>query len=363
MTTSLVRAGHKASIIYLHFGQMEANGTDLSSGVDVHHAPVGNLHYYLHRMMLGASSIPRVVRGLETSYRLRRLLESIHERTPVDLIEVPEVFITPTVTRGLPYVMRLHAADWALRHLLGEKTDSGNQLERKLESAALAGTAGVSSPSRALASFISDACTTRGRIEVIPYPVDIDKFAPRSEPIAENSVLFVGRVERRKGAHVLTGAIPKIRAAVPGCMFVFAGRIGEDMTELLKRNADAVTLLGSVPREDLVRWYQRSTVFVAPTLWDNSPNTVYEAMSCGTPVVASNVGGIPELVDDGVTGLLVPHSDSDALSSAVVRILTDDGLRARLGKCSREKVVSSYSVERIAKTTLDFYTSLLSRTN
>jgi starch synthase len=120
-----------------------------------------------------------------------------------------------------------------------------------------------------------------------------------------------------------------------------------------------VKFLGVKPRGELVELYQQASVVAVPSVWDNSPNVIYEAMACGTPVVASRVGGIPELVDDGVTGLLVPPGDADALADAIVALLGDPARRAQMGEHARERAVEEYSVDKIVTRTVGFYEYML----
>jgi starch synthase len=114
-----------------------------------------------------------------------------------------------------------------------------------------------------------------------------------------------------------------------------------------------------VAHADLPAHYRRAAVCVVPSRWDNSPNTVYEAMGCGTAVVASRVGGIPELVTDGETGLLVPPDDPAALAEAVVTLLADPDRRARMGYRARAQALARFESATIAAQTLALYREAL----
>lgn len=354
--------GHRVSVAYLHTRTGKSIESDHDAGIEVHHGEVRNLHYYVHLATFGTTSIPRAIRNVEYSLGLHRLLGRIIQDAKIDLIELPEMFVTPRYARGIPYVIRLHSSDWTWRLMLAEGEDLATRLEKKLECLALRGARGISSPSLALASFIGKTCKLPpSGIQVIPGPIDVERFKPAPRDGRENVVLFVGRVERRKGAHLLFEAIPQVKAVLPDCKFVFAGRLGDEFSSLPALDAGSIRLLGSVPRDELISWYQRATILVAPSLWDNSPNTVCEAMACGTPVVASRVGGIPELVEDGETGVLVPPNDSDALAQAICRLLTNPGLREKMAARSREKAAVSFASRQIANVSLSFYQSLLER--
>ena len=351
----LVRFGHHVSILYIHYpGEALSNPVNEIDGCRVYHATIGNWHYYLHRATLKLTDLPRLVRAFEYTLALARTIEAIHKRDGFDLVELPEVFITRNFLGRVPYVIRLHSSAWTWRRMLQEPSGLSDLIEIWMERHTLCRANGISSPSVRLAEYICAECGVGSRqIHIIPYPVDVSLFAPTREraPL----VLFVGRVEKRKGAHVLMRAIPKIWMQHPECEFVFIGSICDDVKAEAAVMSPRVRFLGPREHAELVRWYQQASVFVAPSLWDNSPNTIYEAMACGTTVVASCVGGVPELVDDGVTGLLVPPGDSAALAEAILALLDDPALRERMGQHAREKAVAEYSVDKILAKTLDFY--------
>jgi glycosyltransferase involved in cell wall biosynthesis len=259
----------------------------------------------------------------------------------------------------VPYVVRLHSAAWTWRRMLNEPAGGADGVERRLEAYTLRRARGITSPSAKLADYIRQACKVDRPVKMIPYPVDTTQFTPGTGPAEPPIVLFVGRVEKRKGADVLMEAIPQIWQKVPNCEFVFAGRVCDDVSEQVRQMPVRVQFLGVVPREELVRWYQRASIFVAPAQWDNSPNTVYEAMACGTPVVASRVGGIPELVDDGVSGLLVSPNDPAALADGLTCLLQDRARREQMGRRGREKALAEYELKNILVSTLGFYDLVL----
>jgi glycosyltransferase involved in cell wall biosynthesis len=107
--------------------------------------------------------------------------------------------------------------------------------------------------------------------------------------------------------------------------------------------------------------YSAADVFVIPSLQDNLPNTVMESMACGTPVVGFDVGGIPEMVRQGETGLLAPPHDVNALRETIVRLLGDDELRAAMGENCRQVALAEYSLEVQARGYLKLYHQLLNR--
>jgi glycosyltransferase involved in cell wall biosynthesis len=153
-------------------------------------------------------------------------------------------------------------------------------------------------------------------------------------------VLYAGRLAEEKG-------IPELVEAARGLPLVVAGD-----GPLRGLVPDA---LGFVPHEQLEQLYDRAAVVVLPSHREGLPLCVLEAMAHGRPVVATPVGGIPQLVEDGRTGYLVPPGDPTALREALLRLLASAELRARMGAAARERVAGMCSWERVTEQTLDAY--------
>jgi glycosyltransferase involved in cell wall biosynthesis len=357
--SALANAGHQVSVLYIHLPGALAPLVDGIDGCRVFHATIGNWHYYFHRTTMGQTSLPRVVRAWEEAVALTRGVEEINRKERLDIIELPEVFVLPRGLCGVPYIMRLHSAAWTWRRMLNEPTGIADSLEIRIEKQMLGRARGISSPCVFLANYIRQTCDIHTPVEIVPYPVDTTRFAPGEQKDNPPTILFVGRVEKRKGADVLMQAMPRVWAQHPACEFVFAGRIENDCKDQVAAMPPQVKFLGILPHTELATWYRRAAIFAAPSLWDNSPNTIYEAMACGTPVIATRVGGIPELVDEGVTGLLVSPSDPDELAEAIIMLLDNCQKRERMGQRARAKAVEQYSLQKILVRTLGFYENVL----
>jgi glycosyltransferase involved in cell wall biosynthesis len=177
--------------------------------------------------------------------------------------------------------------------------------------------------------------------EVVPnfVPDDVDvvrgDFAEYEAQLpSEPFLLFVGAFGRHKGEHVLLKAYEGL-ASPPPLVLIGYTPSGEPM-----RFPPNVTVLKNWPRDAVMRAWRRSLLGLAPSVWiEPCATVVMEAMATGRPVVASHVGGMPDMVADGETGLLVPPGDADALRAAIARLLADAPLRERMGRAARERVV------------------------
>jgi glycosyltransferase involved in cell wall biosynthesis len=181
---------------------------------------------------------------------------------------------------------------------------------------------------------------------VVPNPApELPQLPVRDELRRElgldgKTLVFAGRLGPQKALGTLLHALVE----VPDATLVVAGDGPErEPLEQLTRTLGLdgrVTFLGAVPRERVLRLFGAADACVVPSAWENLPHTVVEALAVGCPVIATSVGGVPEVVRDGENGLLVAPGDSRALANAIARLLSDDALRERLSAAAPGSVAS-----------------------
>lgn len=175
-------------------------------------------------------------------------------------------------------------------------------------------------------------------------------------------VLHLAHLGAEKGQEDLIAAAPRIQAAVPGARIAIVG--GGQLRERLERQAAGgaarILFVGFWPPERIPALLATATIFVLPSRQEGLGSVLLEAMAAGLPIVASATGGIPEIVRDGSTGLLVPPRDPSALAAAVIRLLTDSALAERLGAAGREFVQREGSADRMVDETLAVYRKVAS---
>lgn len=215
------------------------------------------------------------------------------------------------------------------------------------------------------------------RVVVVPNGVDPDVFFPirkrtrlyrtvenvRKElGIEEGDAVIgtVGHITRQKGYHVLIAAIPQILRAHPAAKFLFVGR--GLLRERLEKQASE---LGVAPRirfagirRDVPAVLNCFDVFVLPSLWEGFGTAIIEAMACGVPVVASRVGGIPEIIEDGSTGLLVPPGRAELLAEAVIRLLDKPRKARELARRGRTSVTERFGIKKMTQSVAKVYLQL-----
>jgi len=172
----------------------------------------------------------------------------------------------------------------------------------------------------------------------------------------------LGRLEEpKKGLSFFLRAASLVARQRPQARFVLVG--GGPARKRLEALAQAAGLTGSTvfagERRDVAALLPAFDVFVQPSLWEGFGLTLLEAMAAARPVIASRVGGVPEIVRDGRDGLLVPPGDTEALAGAILRVLGDPDLAARLGRAGRERVETSFAIDDLVRDTVALYRGLL----
>jgi D-inositol-3-phosphate glycosyltransferase len=221
------------------------------------------------------------------------------------------------------------------------------------------------------------------RAEVIPPGVDLELFTARDSETAkahlglcpeQHVVLFVGRIEPLKGIDTLLRAMAVATLQIPRwreelCVAIIGGdadmppaQLDAEMARLhdLREQLgieDLVTFLGARAQDDLPDYYSAADLVVMPSHYESFGLVALEAMACGTPVIASRVGGLTYTVLHGVTGLHVPERDPEALAQEIIRLIRNPALRDRMGRQAR-RVAQCYGWPTIADRIVDLYGDL-----
>jgi starch synthase len=276
---------------------------------------------------------------------------------------------------GIPHVMTAHSLE-PLRPWKAEQLGGGYQVSSWCERTAIESAAAVIAVSAGMRADILAAypAVPPERVRVIRNGIDTRQYAPDSrtgllasygiEP-GRPSVVFVGRITRQKGLPVLLRAAEQLDPAVQ--LVLCAGQpdtpeLAAEVTALaarLQATRSGVTWLsGMLAREEVIQILSHATVFACPSLYEPLGIVNLEAMACGAAVVASRVGGIPEVVADGQSGILVPPGDPVALAAALNALAGDPDRAAAMGRRGRERAVAEFSWASVAAQTAGLYSEL-----
>jgi alpha-maltose-1-phosphate synthase len=282
---------------------------------------------------------------------------------------------------SIPHVMTIHSLE-PLRPWKAEQLGGGYALSMFCERTSIEAADAVIAVSRGVREDVLNCYPELNpdRVHVIHNGIDPEIYRPQPSRETLTSfgvdpnrpyVLFNGRITRQKGLPLLLAAALKldpqyqivIVASSPDTpeiaaeVAALAGRVSAERGNL-------IWIDHFISREDLVHLHSHATVFVCPSIYEPFGLVILEAMACETPVVASRVGGIPEIVVEGETGYLVDFDPADpdgfttALASRVQELLEDTSLAARMGKTGRERVVQHFGWRAIAAQTVLLYDSL-----
>ncbi|MCK8433076.1 glycogen synthase [Streptomyces sp. D2-8] len=279
---------------------------------------------------------------------------------------------------GIPHVMTAHSLE-PLRPWKAEQLGGGYELSSWAERTAIEAADAVVAVSAAMREDILGCypALDPGRVHVVHNGIDTGLYRPdhgtdaldrvgldRSRPY----VLFVGRITRQKGVPHLLRAVRDIDPAAQVVLCAGAPdtpEIDQEFRELfgeLSEVRDGVFWIPKMlPRPEVIQLLTHAALFVCPSVYEPLGIVNLEAMACGTPVVASAVGGIPEVVDDGTTGLLVPPGDDfeAGLARAMDTVLGDPEAARRMGEAGRERAVGEFGWDAVARRTVRLYEEIL----
>src|SRR6266498_4378406 len=266
---------------------------------------------------------------------------------------------------GLPLISTIHATEIGRGGSLdGEYRRKVRDIERLL----VEQSDGIICCSNYMLDHIQHVLgAVKTKVRVIPNGVESSRFNGGRQPqlilagIPEDRkiIFYVGRIVREKGIFTLLDALEKLRKQGKDVSLVFVGEgpLKEDLAkEVLRRKlSDRVKLAGFVDEKKLVSLYNSSDVFVLASHYEPFGMVVLEAMASRIPVVVSDVGGLSEIVEDGITGVKVPSSDPHALAEGILRVLENRELSERLKENAYRAVQERYRWDTIAEKTLEAY--------
>lgn len=222
--------------------------------------------------------------------------------------------------------------------------------------------------SEAVADYLSAKTGfARARIKKIHYGFNLTKDRPwrQGPPLAKEGDLVLGMVARyapQKGHIYFIEAMPEILKEVPNVKFYFAGSDEKGIKNRLKDRARELGIEKNIIFADFdpdpVGLMSQFDIFVLPSLWEGFGLVLLEAMSVGRPIVATNVGPIPEIIQDGQNGFLVPPKDPKILAEKIIILLKDKSLREKMGNAGKERL-KEFSIEKMVKETEGVYDKLL----
>ena len=219
--------------------------------------------------------------------------------------------------------------------------------------------------STALRDKLINLGAQRSKVKVMPCGIELDNFLVDIKKGNDLRILAIGRLIEDKGFHNLIEAMSYVVKEIPDVTLTIVGD-GPFREELIRLSKDLslqdkIAFKGGKPHSEIPRYIQESDLFVLPSMSEGLPLVILEAMACGKAVVATDVGGIPDVIINGETGVLVKKNNPRDLSEAIVCLLSDNKKRMELGEKAREKIQDTLSLENTTKETIKLYESSMKK--
>ena len=280
---------------------------------------------------------------------------------------------------SIPHVVTAHSLE-PLRPWKAEQLGGGYVISSWVEKTAYESASAIISVSDGMRADIINAYpkVDPSKIITIRNGIDTEKFKPTNNEkvlkkygVSGPFAIFVGRITRQKGlAHLLRAwklVDPRfaiVIAAGSADEPVIGAEVEQLISELQKSRSNVHWIKEMLPHDELVALLTAAQVFACPSIYEPLGIVNLEAMACETAVVASSVGGIPEVVSDGETGYLVKLSQDSSqfeaeFAGALNKVLSDESLAQKLGAAGRSRVVAEFGWDKVARTTIDLYRSLI----
>lgn len=372
----LVTAGHKVHVISQ---SLSKDKEYLDDGVIVHRVSHKVIFPFKHNFREFGNRI-------EYSYCVYTKLKELIDTYDIDIVEGPnlsaETFVY-SFFKKTPLVTRLHTHFSEVVEFCNMKRNTDKELSCLMEDSNILRSDVVTcSTQRHVKTVLNEIGCKPSHIEIIPLGIPLPEIAEESYELKDKdffSVLYVGRLEKRKGAHILAKAIPHVLEEIPETRFLIIGRdtyltpegnlfSGEKkdsfkekmINDITKKYLNNVDFLGFVEDELIPNYYKTCDLFVAPSLYESFGFIYVEAMSYGKPVIGCETGGVPEVVRNGITGILVPPEDPVLLAGAIIKILKDRQMRKEMGIEARKHVEANFIRELMTERTIQAYQKFIS---
>jgi glycosyltransferase involved in cell wall biosynthesis len=351
ISTKLIEAGHEVTVITR--GSWNKTQREAIDGIKVIKAPYIPIYpFYMH---LHGIFVNKIFKSIESQ------IDVVHIHSP----------LSPLIKTSLPLITTIHTpmlmderyvkitSIYSLFSKISAKFVS-YPLELKLIQASDM----VTTVTKSIAQELKEYHFDPEEVVVIGNGVDEKFFVPAQNMIEDDNkyIMYVGRMDREKGLFDLVECGEHMCNQRSDISFILAGR-GRDLDKLKKKVRklglrDKFIFLGQVGKDKLVQLYQNATIFAFPSYHEGLPTALLEAMSCGLPIVATDVRGNRDLISSGEDGILVPPRSPKEMVDAISMLLDDEKMRRRLGKNARKTIEEHYTWDTVSNDILRCYESI-----
>jgi glycosyltransferase involved in cell wall biosynthesis len=335
LSKRLIRRNHEITIITRGSSQVETDRWNDIQIVRVPFFPLYPFHIHVHSFFLN-----RLMKNLEKSF------DVIHTHVP----------LPPVISTNLPVLCTMHGS--IMGNAKAIKIEDFQSLANRLVSTwisrplvrnHLSNSTWVTAVSKSVADELALFYGYQGAT-VIGNGVDENLFTPVAGSRDDNYILYVGRLDYGKGLNDLIDSAERIwdRCGLP-IYIIGSGPLEAKIKEKIKKLhlENFVRLLGQIEQKELITIYQNSRIFILPSYYEGLPTVLLEAMSCGLPVIATDVSGCNDVIIDRYNGILVPPGDPGKIFEAVTMLHTDDDLRKKISNNARKTILEKFRWDTI----------------
>lgn len=313
------------------------------------------------------------VKGLSwylTRKKIQHIIDTLYKENKIDLVEAPDwtgitSFISP---KKCPIVIRLNGSDTYFCHLEGRPVKWRNKFHEKR---ALQKADALISVSQFTADKTNTVFSLSKDFTIIPNGIDMGLFSRNNDSSNSNIVLYFGSLIRKKGVLELPLIFNEVILKKPNTKLVL---VGKDVADIVSGNPSTWQLMqklfsekastnviycGSVSYDEIKEHIEKATVCVFPSFAEALPVSWIEAMAMQKPIVASNIGWAPEVIDSGVNGFLENPTAHSEYANRIVELLENVNLQKEFGAEALKKVIEKFCIEKVAQQSLFFYQSLI----
>jgi hypothetical protein len=327
---------------------------------------------------------PRLHHTLNYSHAVYDRVQQLVKEANIQVVDSPLWQVDGLVTavsRSLPVVVHLQTASKQISDIHHDR-DTDSRLLGEMEESLLRYADHLVPNSQATWQAIqkvyglnpSAANCTIVPIGILPFPEEVIRPFNPDAPPQTLTVLYVGRLEKRKGIQALFAAISTVWQQIPQVRFIIVGadnslsdgfqaRHGASYPDYFRRTyphlTDRVQFTGGVSDTELQAYYQSCDLFVAPSLYESFGIIYLEAMNYAKPVIGCRAGGIPEVIDEGVTGLLAEPGDAATLAAAIVQLLQSPEQLRTMGLAGRQRLLQKFTHLQMARQSALVYQQLI----
>lgn len=358
LSKEIIRMGHDVTVI------KRTINTPLNDYLDEVGVKVLHIHgflfpYYLLSKIPFLSIFSNTLAYIIRSWKDYKFILLLNKKYKFDILEFTEggnFWIG--FYKKFRYVTFLHCSRYTVLKQALNKTNFNLYLERLFSFISMKRASIVIAPSNAMISIVEKEMKQPFN-KSCAIPLCVEKSIASSKRNTDSKILkfiFASRNDPLKGGDTLIKAISLVNAKyIKLSKFYFVGY----EPEVSKNYSPNIIFEKFLPREELLKYYNQYDVAILPSLFDNSPLFIYESMAAGLPVIASNVGGIPELIEDGKTGYLFKKNNVEELASHIINLIENPQKRKQMGKAAEKFIYNYASVGKIAKQKIKLYKNMI----